>query len=46
MAAQIDIEFNSGPQLPLDAIPDLARLAEAHGFDCAGAERPTTKIPR
>ena len=32
---KIDIEFNSGAQLPMDAIPELARLAEAHGFDCA-----------
>jgi alkanesulfonate monooxygenase SsuD/methylene tetrahydromethanopterin reductase-like flavin-dependent oxidoreductase (luciferase family) len=29
---QVDIEFNSGAQLPMDAIPDLARAAEAHGF--------------
>jgi len=26
MAAQIDIEFNSGAQLPLDAISELSRL--------------------
>jgi hypothetical protein len=32
---KIDIEFNSGAQLPLDAIPELAQLAEKHGFDCA-----------
>ncbi|MGH7830833.1 MAG: LLM class flavin-dependent oxidoreductase, partial [Candidatus Binatia bacterium] len=32
---QVDIEFNSGAQLPMDAIPGLARSAEAHGFDCA-----------
>ena len=32
---QIDIEFNSGAQLPMDAIPKLARLAEDHGFGCA-----------
>ena len=32
---KIDIEFNSGAQLPMDAIPGLARLAESHGFDCA-----------
>lgn len=32
---EIDIEFNSGAQLPLHAIPHLARLAETHGFGCA-----------
>lgn len=32
---QVDIEFNSGAQLPMDAIPELARLAEDHGFGCA-----------
>ena len=32
---QVDIEFNSGAQLPMEAIPDLARMAEAHGFGCA-----------
>jgi len=32
---EIDIEFNSGAQLPMNAIPGLARLAEAHGFGCA-----------
>jgi len=32
---QVDIEFNSGAQLPMDAIPELARLVEDNGFDCA-----------
>ncbi|MGH8546757.1 MAG: LLM class flavin-dependent oxidoreductase, partial [Gammaproteobacteria bacterium] len=43
--AQIDIEFNSGAQLPLDAIPELARLAEAHGFDCAWGGEANNKDP-
>ena len=45
METQIDIEFNSGAQLPLDAIPELARLAEAHGFDCAWAGEANNKDP-
>ena len=42
---QIDIEFNSGAQLPMDAIPELARLAEAHGFGCAWAGEANNKDP-
>jgi alkanesulfonate monooxygenase SsuD/methylene tetrahydromethanopterin reductase-like flavin-dependent oxidoreductase (luciferase family) len=42
---KIDIEFNSGAQLPLDAIPELARLAEAHGFDCAWGGEANNKDP-
>jgi alkanesulfonate monooxygenase SsuD/methylene tetrahydromethanopterin reductase-like flavin-dependent oxidoreductase (luciferase family) len=42
---QIDIEFNSGAQLPMDAIPQLARLAEAHGFDCAWGGEANNKDP-
>jgi alkanesulfonate monooxygenase SsuD/methylene tetrahydromethanopterin reductase-like flavin-dependent oxidoreductase (luciferase family) len=42
---KIDIEFNSGAQLPMDAIPDLARLAEAQGFDCAWGGEANNKDP-
>jgi alkanesulfonate monooxygenase SsuD/methylene tetrahydromethanopterin reductase-like flavin-dependent oxidoreductase (luciferase family) len=42
---QIDIEFNSGAQLPMDAIPDLAQLAEAHGFACAWGGEANNKDP-
>jgi alkanesulfonate monooxygenase SsuD/methylene tetrahydromethanopterin reductase-like flavin-dependent oxidoreductase (luciferase family) len=42
---KIDIEFNSGAQLPMDAIPELARQAEAHGFDCAWAGEANNKDP-
>lgn len=42
---RIDIEFNSGAQLPMDAIPELARLAEAHGFDCAWGGEANNKDP-
>lgn len=42
---QIDIEFNSGAQLPMDALPDLARLAEAHGFGCAWGGEANNKDP-
>jgi alkanesulfonate monooxygenase SsuD/methylene tetrahydromethanopterin reductase-like flavin-dependent oxidoreductase (luciferase family) len=42
---KIDIEFNSGAQLPMDAIPDLARLAEAHGFGCAWGGEANNKDP-
>jgi alkanesulfonate monooxygenase SsuD/methylene tetrahydromethanopterin reductase-like flavin-dependent oxidoreductase (luciferase family) len=42
---KIDIEFNSGAQLPMDAIPELARLAEANGFDCAWAGEANNKDP-
>src|SRR5919109_1493459 len=42
---KIDIEFNSGAQLPMDAIPDLARLAEAHGFGCVWGGEANNKDP-
>jgi alkanesulfonate monooxygenase SsuD/methylene tetrahydromethanopterin reductase-like flavin-dependent oxidoreductase (luciferase family) len=42
---QIDIEFNSGAQLPMSAIPELARLAESHGFGCAWAGEANNKDP-
>jgi len=42
---KIDIEFNSGAQLPMDAIPELARLAEARGFDCAWGGEANNKDP-
>ena len=42
---QIDIEFNSGAQLPMDAIPELARLAEMHGFGCAWGGEANNKDP-
>jgi 5,10-methylenetetrahydromethanopterin reductase len=42
---KIDIEFNSGAQLPMDAIPELARRAEAHGFDCAWGGEANNKDP-
>jgi alkanesulfonate monooxygenase SsuD/methylene tetrahydromethanopterin reductase-like flavin-dependent oxidoreductase (luciferase family) len=42
---QIDIEFNSGAQLPMDAIPALARLAEEHGFGCAWGGEANNKDP-
>jgi alkanesulfonate monooxygenase SsuD/methylene tetrahydromethanopterin reductase-like flavin-dependent oxidoreductase (luciferase family) len=42
---KIDIEFNSGAQLPMDAIPELARLAEAHGFGCAWGGEANNKDP-
>ena len=42
---KIDIEFNSGAQLPMDAIPALARLAEEHGFDCAWGGEANNKDP-
>lgn len=42
---QIDIEFNSGAQLPMDAIPDLARLAEVHGFGCIWGGEANNKDP-
>jgi alkanesulfonate monooxygenase SsuD/methylene tetrahydromethanopterin reductase-like flavin-dependent oxidoreductase (luciferase family) len=42
---KIDIEFNSGAQLPMDAIPELARLAEEHGFDCAWGGEANNKDP-
>ena len=42
---KIDIEFNSGAQLPMDAIPELAQLAEQHGFDCAWGGEANNKDP-
>src|SRR5688572_21024928 len=42
---QIDIEFNSGAQLPMDAIPELAQLAEASGFACAWGGEANNKDP-
>ncbi|MGH7770502.1 MAG: LLM class flavin-dependent oxidoreductase [Candidatus Binatia bacterium] len=42
---QIDIEFNSGAQLPMDAIPELAQLAEANGFGCAWGGEANNKDP-
>lgn len=42
---QIDIEFNSGAQLPMDAIPELAQIAEAHGFGCAWGGEANNKDP-
>lgn len=42
---KIDIEFNSGAQLPMDAIPELARLAEQHGFGCAWGGEANNKDP-
>src|SRR5437870_7432650 len=42
---KIDIEFNSGAQLPMDAIPELARLAEGHGFGGAWAGEANNKDP-
>jgi alkanesulfonate monooxygenase SsuD/methylene tetrahydromethanopterin reductase-like flavin-dependent oxidoreductase (luciferase family) len=42
---QIDIEFNSGAQLPMDAIPELAQLAEEHGFGCAWGGEANNKDP-
>lgn len=42
---QVDIEFNSGARLPMDAIPELARMAELHGFDCAWGGEANNKDP-
>ncbi|HEV8340834.1 MAG TPA: LLM class flavin-dependent oxidoreductase [Candidatus Binatia bacterium] len=42
---EIDIEFNSGAQLPMSAIPELARMAESHGFGCAWAGEANNKDP-
>ncbi len=42
---RLDIEFNSGAQLPMDAIPKLARLAEGNGFDCAWGGEANNKDP-
>lgn len=42
---KIDIEFNSGAQLPMSAIAELARLAEANGFDCAWGGEANNKDP-
>jgi alkanesulfonate monooxygenase SsuD/methylene tetrahydromethanopterin reductase-like flavin-dependent oxidoreductase (luciferase family) len=42
---KMDIEFNSGARLPMDAIPELAKLAEASGFGCAWAGEANNKDP-
>ncbi|MDE0354867.1 MAG: LLM class flavin-dependent oxidoreductase [Deltaproteobacteria bacterium] len=42
---KLDIEFNSGAQLPMDAIPALARAAEGSGFDCAWGGEANNKDP-
>lgn len=42
---KIDIEFNSGAQLPMAAIPELARLAESRGFACAWGGEANNKDP-
>ncbi len=42
---KLDIEFNSGAQLPMGAIPDLARAAEDSGFDCAWGGEANNKDP-
>ncbi|HEX9446219.1 MAG TPA: LLM class flavin-dependent oxidoreductase [Candidatus Binatia bacterium] len=42
---KIDIEFNSGAQLPMDAIPELSRMAEAAGFGCAWGGEANNKDP-
>jgi len=42
---QIDIEFDSGAQLPMDAIPELARLAETRGFGCVWGGEANNKDP-
>jgi alkanesulfonate monooxygenase SsuD/methylene tetrahydromethanopterin reductase-like flavin-dependent oxidoreductase (luciferase family) len=42
---KMDIEFNSGAQLPMNAIPELARLAEDHGFHCAWGGEANNKDP-
>jgi alkanesulfonate monooxygenase SsuD/methylene tetrahydromethanopterin reductase-like flavin-dependent oxidoreductase (luciferase family) len=42
---QIDIEFNSGAQLPMDSIPELARMAESHGFGCVWGGEANNKDP-
>ena len=42
---KIDIEFNSGAQLPMSAIPELAQLAEKHGFNCAWGGEANNKDP-
>jgi len=41
----IDIEFNSGAQLPLNAVPGLAELAESHGFGCVWGGEANNKDP-
>ncbi|MDE0343199.1 MAG: LLM class flavin-dependent oxidoreductase [Deltaproteobacteria bacterium] len=42
---KLDIEFNSGAQLPMDAIPPLAQAAEDSGFDCAWGGEANNKDP-
>jgi len=42
---QIDIESIRAPRCPMDAIPELSRLAEAHGFGCCWAGEANNKDP-
>ena len=42
---KLDIEFNSGAQLPMDAIPALAKAAEDSGFECAWGGEANNKDP-
>ena len=42
---KLDIEFNSGAQLPMGAIPELAKAAEDSGFDCAWGGEANNKDP-
>ncbi len=42
---KLDIEFNSGAQLPMDAVPALAKAAEDSGFDCAWGGEANNKDP-
>lgn len=42
---KLDIEFNSGAQLPMEAIPALAQAAEDGGFDCAWGGEANNKDP-
>jgi len=42
---KVDIEFNSGAQLPMNAVPVLAQLAEKHGFNCAWGGEANNKDP-
>ncbi len=42
---ELDIEFNSGAQLPMDEIPALAQAAEDSGFDCAWGGEANNKDP-
>ncbi len=42
---QLDIEFNSGAQLPMDAIPELACLVEENEFRCVWSGEANNKDP-